>query len=262
MSIKYSFLVIFTLLQFTACMVSKQHKPSFAPNVVVAHRGAFKAMQLPENSIASLRRAIDLKCTGTEFDVWMTTDDSVILSHDPTHQGVDLEKVDYSKVAPLRLSNGEPLPLLRDFLLEGLRNNKQTRLILEIKPSRISKERGAEVARKVYQIVQECGAAPYVTYISFDLNILTTLHSIESRVLTQYLNGDKTPAELKSAGISGLDYHYSVFKKRPDWIREAKQLGLQLNAWTVNDSATMRWLLDEKFDFITTNEPELLLQMK
>jgi glycerophosphoryl diester phosphodiesterase len=50
-----------------------------------------------------------------------------------------------------------------------------------------------------------------------------------------------------------------VFEKHPDWVTEAKQLGLVLNAWTVNDAAKMDELLQLGFDFITTNEPELLL---
>jgi len=59
--------------------------------------------------------------------------------------------------------------------------------------------------------------------------------------------------------MDGLDYHFSVFKKQPGWIGQAKKDKLKLNAWTVNDAEEMKLLLDQGFDFITTNEPELLL---
>jgi len=36
-------------------------------------------------------------------------------------------------------------------------------------------------------------------------------------------------------------------------------LGVSLNAWTVNDPADMDWLIAHRFNYITTNEPELLL---
>src|SRR5690606_40007377 len=36
---------------------------------VIAHRGAWKIDGLPQNSIASLHRAIELGCAGSEFDV-------------------------------------------------------------------------------------------------------------------------------------------------------------------------------------------------
>jgi len=33
-----------------------------------------------------------------------------------------------------------------------------------------------------------------------------------------------------------------------------------LNAWTINEEKDMNWLLENNFDFITTNEPELLFK--
>lgn len=233
---------------------------NFAANPVVAHRGAFKAKAHPENSVAALRYAIELGCTGSEFDVWMTADDSLILNHDPGYAGKMVEKSTYATLAEQTLSNGEQLPLLRSFLLAGMKNNGKTKLVLEIKPSRISKERGERVAQKVVEMVTELNAANYITYISFDYNILLTILRLNKDASTQYLSGDKTPGQVKADGITGLDYHYSVFKEHPEWIAEAKNLGLKLNAWTVNETADMDWLLDQGFDFITTNEPELLLR--
>lgn len=64
----------------------------FAPNPVVAHRGAFKAKGLPENSVAALQEAIRLKCTGSEFDVRMSADDSLIINHDPHYGHKEIEK--------------------------------------------------------------------------------------------------------------------------------------------------------------------------
>ena len=73
------------------------------------------------------------------------------------------------------------------------------------------------------------------------------------------LNGDKSPAQLKADGLDA-DYHFSIFQKNPNWIQEARSIGIQTNAWTVNDEKVMDWLLAEKIDFITTNEPELLIK--
>ena len=73
-----------------------------------------------------------------------------------------------------------------------------------------------------------------------------------------YLNGDATPQELKEWGCAGPDYHFSVFQKHPEWIGQCHDLGMKVNAWTVNDAKDMQWLIDHKVDFITTNEPVLL----
>lgn len=251
-----------SLLLLMACAVTKKNKPmlQFAKNPVVAHRGAFKKNGFPENSIASLKEAIRLGCAGSEFDVHMTADDSLVINHDPHYYKLEIEKTPYALLAQTRLANGEKLPTLREYLLAGMEKNTQTRLVLEIKPSGISKERGRLVAEKVQQLVRELKADPWVVYISFDYGILKRIHELTPGAGTQYLNGELAPDKLKADGINGADYHFSVFRKNPDWITIAKQQGIILNAWTVNDSETMDWLLGAGFDFITTNEPELLLQ--
>ena len=70
-----------------------------------------------------------------------------------------------------------------------------------------------------------------------------------------YLEGDLSPKELKEWGCAGPDYHFSVFKKHPEWIKESHDLGMKVNAWTVNDAKDMKWLISRGIDFITTNEP-------
>ena len=59
----------------------------------------------------------------------------------------------------------------------------------------------------------------------------------------------------KDLGAAGLDYHMGVIKKHPEWIKEAHDLGLKVNVWTVDKAEDMKWLIDQKVDFITTNEP-------
>ena len=244
------------------CMSTKEANRSnrFASNPVVAHRGAFKKNGLPENSIASLREAIRLQCAGSEFDVWMTADDSIVLNHDPHFNKLLIEQSNFSSLDSFRLSNGERIPTLRECLRAGLENNTKTRLVLEIKPSGISKNRGKLVAERVVKLVKVLQADVMTVYISFDYDILKQILIVDPKASVQYLNGDKSPAQLQADGIAGADYHFSVFRKNPDWIAEAKKHKILLNAWTVNDAETMDWLLKEGFDFITTNEPELLLE--
>ena len=227
-------------------------------NPVIAHRGAFKKNGLPENSIAALKEVIRLKCAGSEFDVHMTADDSLIINHDPHYNKVEIEKSTYQQVSAFRLSNGEPLPTLRNYLQAGKENNIYTLLILEIKPSGISKERGLKIAEKCVAMVKDLQLEKKVVYISFDYDILKKIHELNPASPTQYLNGDVTPEQLKKDGITGADYHHSVFRKNPGWIEQAKKNDIVLNAWTVNERSDMEWLLSNDFDYITTNEPELL----
>lgn len=76
-----------------SCANLKKGSGSTKPikNPVVAHRGAFKKNGFPQNSIASLREAIRLQCAGSEFDVRMTLDDSLVVNHDPHYQKLNIE---------------------------------------------------------------------------------------------------------------------------------------------------------------------------
>ncbi len=256
-------LLFYILITFHSCGANNKLRQSeipFATNIVVAHRGAFKKNSLPENSITSLKEAIRLNCTGSEFDVRMTADDSLIINHDPHYNKLSIEQTTYAGLSQFKLPNGEKLPTLREYILAGKENNTATRLVCEIKPSEISKERGKSIAEKVVKLFKQLGAENIVAYISFDYDILKKIIALNPKATTQYLNGEKSPEQLKTDGITGADYHYSVFKNKPEWIASAKKLGIALNAWTVNDASEMDWLIANEFDFITTNEPELLFE--
>lgn len=99
-----------------------------------------------------------------------------------------------------------------------------------------------------------------VIYICFDYDLLKKVIEINTEARTQYLKGDIAPSQLKADGISGADYHFNEFKKHPPWIESAKEHNITLNACTVNAAADMNWLLANGFEYITTDEPELLLQ--
>jgi glycerophosphoryl diester phosphodiesterase len=246
------YLFIFILAFLSSCNATKTG--------VVAHRGAWKKNNLPENSIAALRNAIDLKTAGSEFDVWMTADDSLVINHDPHYNKMLIEKTNYSDLIKFKLSNQEKLPTLYEYISEGKRNNKQTLLVCEIKPSEISKERGKKVALKTVETIRKLKAEKITCYISFDYEILKQIRQVDTKAVLQYLEGNKSPKEVKEDHISGVDYHYSVFKKHPEWIKEAKENKIILNAWTVNEAGDMDWIIENKFNYITTNEPELLQQ--
>lgn len=230
------------------------------PNPVIAHRGAWKSKKLPENSIAALKEAIRLNCYGSEFDVHMTADGIPVVNHDADLQGLVIERSTYRQLLQKKLSNGERIPTLESYLKEGLKQNK-TKLILEIKPSSVSKARGQELAKVCVDLVKKLKAQAWVEYISFDYDILKTLRKLDPQAHIQFLNGDVVPEKIHEDLISGIDYNHSVFKKNPNWISSAKSLKLVTNVWTVNAKEDLILFLNMGVDFITTNEPELLFEL-
>lgn len=217
---------------------------------VIAHRGAWKSSA--QNSLASLREAIRLGCYGSEFDVHLSADSIPVVSHDHEIGGLSIEKSTWKQLSQVRLANGERLPTLEEYLREGLRQRK-TKLILEIKVSR--EGRSELLTAACVALVRKLKARKQVEYISFGLEVCRKVRELDPRARVFYLNGDIAPDQLP-AGISP-DYPYPAYEKHPDWLSTKRPT----NVWTVNDGERMRWFIDRKVRFITTDEPERLLQL-
>lgn len=257
MMFRYNILFLISIMSLV--MASCESK-SFVANKVIAHRGAWKKADLPQNSIASLERAIELGCEGSEFDVWMTKDSILVVNHDADFEGKEIEQHNYNELLEGRNSNGEKLSTVDEYLLAGIKQTG-TKLIFEIKPSKLGVDRSEFLAEKSLNTVKSLNAEQWVDYITFSYEAGVKIIELDSKARVAYLNGDKSPAELSEAGFFGFDYNIRVLKNKPEWIKEAQDLGLTVNAWTVNKEEDMRWLLDKKVDFITTDEPEKLLEL-
>jgi len=227
-------------------------------NTVVAHRGAWKKNGIPQNSIESLREAIRLGCAGTEFDVHMTADSILVLCHDNDYLGKIIEDNTYEELSKIKLPNGEMLPTLDKVLMEGMKQTN-TRFFLEIKNSS-TKERTLISARRIVEMVNRLGAHPWIFYIAFDYDVAKVVKKLSPHSAVAYLNGDISPEQLAKDNFTGLDYNHSVYKKNEAIIEESKKLGLSLNVWTVNSPNDMNYFMSHAFDYITTDEPELLLE--
>lgn len=256
------FIYLFFILigSFSCETYAQKHKISFAENPVVAHRGAWKKLGLPQNSIASLKQAIALHCVGSEFDVRMTIDNVLVIFHDADYNGMDIEKSTYAELSKYKLSNGENLPTFKDYLMAGMLNNTTTGLVCEIKPSKII-GRNIFISEAIVKLVKKQKAQPFIlTYISFSYDILKKIQELDSNAKTQYLDGSKTPEVLKKDNISGLDYLIYKLRKNPEWIESAKKNNLLLNAWVADKEEDIDWLLANDFNFLTTDEPEMVLK--
>lgn len=248
------------LLSVICLFAAMQSQAQFNKNVVIAHRGAWKQAGLPENSIASLNHAVALGCHGSEFDVHLTKDDILVVNHDKDFYGIDIEASSYQELLAKKHPNGEKIPTAEEYLQEGMKQ-KKTKLIFEIKTANAGKERTLQLTKMSVELVKKLGAQKWVEYICFDYDAGKLVHQLDPKAKVAYLNGDIAPEQVKKDGYTGIDYHFSVFKKNPSWIKDAHQAGLTVNAWTVNETNEIKGLLDQKVEYITTNEPELLFEL-
>lgn len=256
---KHSILVTFIsgLILFSSHAFAQFNK-----NQVIAHRGAWDD-EIPQNSLASLNKAIELQCFGSEFDVHLTKDDVLVVCHDFDFYGIDIESSTYEELLQKQHPNGEKIPTAREYILEGLKQKgrKKTKLIFELKTSRVSEERKMKSAELAVNLVKELKAEKMVEYIAFDFDISKKIMEVDTKAKVSYLNGDLTPEEAKEEGFFGLDYHHNVYKKNPTWIKKAHELGLAINVWTVNSVEDMQYFLNQNVEYITTDQPVRLFEL-
>lgn len=170
-----------------------------------------------------------------------------------------IQNTSFNELMVESLSNGEHLPTLRKYLKEGMKQNT-TKLILEIKKTQ-SQERTLHLTRKAVNLVKEMNAEKWVEYITFNYEAGKLVRKLDPNAKIAYLKGDVSPSQAKKDGYTGLDYNIKIYKQNPNWILEAHELGMSINVWTVNTEEDMKYMIDQNADYITTNEPELLLQL-
>ena len=226
---------------------------------IIAHRGAWKEFNLPENSIAALQKAIEIKAFGSEFDVRRTLDGKLVVNHDPTHFGDTIELKTYAALNAKKLSNGEDLPLLQDYFKKGTASNHHTLLICEIKAALLSNTISQLTASETVELAKQLGIEERIIYISFDFEVLQTIKTLRPNATVLYLENNKTLEQIMAAEFNGINFNYAQFLGNPSIAVNAKKLHLMLGSWTVNKDEDFNHLLEQGIQYITTNFPERYL---
>lgn len=147
-------------------------KPLPAKNNIVAHRGGSAECGFPDNSIASLRYAMQLGCYASECDIYWTKDDNVVIAHADGNcriNGLYPWEATLSEIrAAGKLKNGEEIPCLADFINEVMKDGSCTKLWLDIKnvtkPSTLT-QYPINAANRACEIINEMGANHFVEFI-------------------------------------------------------------------------------------------------
>ncbi|MDR0833327.1 MAG: hypothetical protein LBN93_03970 [Candidatus Symbiothrix sp.] len=100
--------VLLITCAISSCVCSTSNRPK-----IIAHRGFWNRLGSAQNSISSLKNAIDVGVYGSELDVHLTKDGCLVINHDDYYQGVNIQDATYAELSELRLANGEPLPAQR-----------------------------------------------------------------------------------------------------------------------------------------------------
>lgn len=230
---------------------------------IAAHRGFWdcEGSGFMENTLASLREAQDAGLWGSEFDVHLTADGEIVVHHDRHIEAVDIQTSDFATLREFTLKNGEKIPTLDDYLEQGAKS-RATVLVLEFKSQYDSAREDAMVDLALEKVKEHGLYDPSrIMFISFSLNVCRRIAQLAPSFTNQYLMGDIAPSELNKMGINGIDYHYGVLEKHPEWVAQAHALGMSVNVWTVNSAEEMERMAGLGVDCITTNAPLLAREL-
>lgn len=227
---------------------------------VVAHRGYWRTDGSAQNSVTSMELAARHRVWGCEFDVRLTADGVLVCNHDEDINGISVLDNTYAQLQFCKQSHGELLPTLAQYLREA-KKYPHMKLVLELKNCKNDTD-NAKAVDDIVKMVEMMGMQQQVDYIAFSLFNCKRFHEKAPYAKVAYLTGDLNPKQIKDLGLTGIDYHFNVFKKNPTWAKEAKELGLEVNVWTVDGEEALREHAAMPYiDYITTNDPLILKQI-
>jgi glycerophosphoryl diester phosphodiesterase len=219
----------------------------------VAHRGA--PYRFRENTLDSLRTALDLGADAVEIDVRLTRDGVPVLLHDDT-----LKRLWEQERPLLSLSAAEVRGLTAGgvpTLAEALAATDGSRVMLDLPGTR-----DVRTARRVVDAVREAGAADRVYYCADAAAMLAVRAADPSAeiALTRTSLAPVRPALLAAVRPRWLNYRFSLVTR--DLAARVHRDGYLLSVWTPDTRRSMRRLLDVGVDSITTNRIDVLCSLR
>jgi glycerophosphoryl diester phosphodiesterase len=219
----------------------------------VAHRG--DPYRVRENTIDSLRSALDLGADAVEFDVRLTRDDVPVLLHDATlkrlwEQDRPLLSLSAEEVRGLT-AGGVPT------LEEALKATDHGRFLVDLP--------GAANPRAVHRIVdviRDLGADERV-YYSAGAETMLAVRAADPAAeiaLTWTTLAPPRPALLDAIRPRWLNYRFGLVDRNV--VSRVHRDGYLLSAWTPDTRRSMRRLLDAGVDSITTNRIDTLCSLR
>ncbi|MFI6036172.1 glycerophosphodiester phosphodiesterase [Streptomyces sp. NPDC051315] len=219
----------------------------------VAHRGA--PYRFRENTLDSLRSALDLGADAVEVDVRLTRDGVPVLLHDDTLKRLwELERPLLSlSAAEVRGLTGGGVPTLA----EALAATEGSRVMLDLPGTR-----DVRTARRVVDVVREAGAADRVYYCA-DAAAMLAVRAADPAAeiaLTRTSLAPARPALLAAVRPRWLNYRFSLVDR--DLAARVHRDGYLLSVWTPDTRRSMRRLLEVGVDSITTNRVDVLCALR
>jgi len=241
--------------------------------MVFAHRGG--AALRPENTMLAFDHGLACGADGLEFDVRLSRDGVVVVHHDATldrttngsgplaaRTADELARLDAGHHFDGYRGAAGGIPRLDDVL----RRHRDARCIIELKVN------DPALAHRTIDAVRAAGAVDRVALGSFGTRVLRAARAYEPRIptgasreetrLALYRSWVRWPVrrpkyqEFQVPEVSG-----STRVVSPRFVRYARESGLAVNVWTVDDAIDMRRLMSWGVDGLISDRPDIAVEV-
>lgn len=218
----------------------------------VAHRG--DPYRVRENTIPSLRSAIERGADAVEIDVRLSRDGVPVLLHDDTLKrlwGYERPLAALSAAEVHGLTEGG-VPTLE----AALAATEGHRLMIDLPGA------SYDDVRTVVGVVADHGAAERVYYCAGGRTMLAVREADPAAeiALTWTTLAPPRPVLLDAVKPRWLNYRFPLVDR--DLVFQVHRQGLLVSAWTPDTRRSMRRLLDAGVDAITTNRIDVLRALR
>lgn len=243
--------------------------------MVIAHRGA--SANAPENTLAAIKKAIDLGAHAVEIDVRMTKDGELVVIHDASVSRTSNGKgaVNEYTLAEIKMLDAgswfdekfkdEKIPTLNEVF--SVIDSTVT-LIIEIKDDSRYMSRMID---KVIRSVRKNSSHKKIILKSFNTKVLEHIRRFAPEIPLIYVYGIRIPflnfsigsrvsfQDLFTLNIDYLQPHSLLLSQ--DFVREAHANGYKIIAWDVDGENKMKRMIRIGVDAIETDNPDMLLKL-
>lgn len=233
--------------------------------LIHAHRGF--SSKYPENTVPSIKAAMDLGADLIEIDIRKTKDGVIVLSHDDnidrvsTGKGVisehtlaELRQYDQSNPAVFGDKyKGTKIATFEE-VLTLLRDNKNWhgKLNIELKTY-------DEVTGEAIDMIRSFGVSDRVMFCSFHLLALQDAKRIAPEIPCGYLVGEWIDLNIITDNHLEYIHPYCANEKN---MEDARRRNIGANVWTVDAPENITAMLKLGVDGIISNVPDLAMKIR